>query len=222
MIDISRIAALDRSWTGGDNIEIGAAVTQNKLMAWPPLKQKLPLVAAALPFRRPFPDPQQRHGMRLDCACRSEFGIAAGAGRARRRGRAALEARRARAGRRGVPEGHADHRARAGRTDHRRAFSGDRGQGRGFQRSGAAARRFCHRRGRGHRRRARRGAARRRRHGRPADGAQRSTAARPMPSANGPTSSKATRICTPRRRCAATCSRIWRRCVIAEARRCAA
>ena len=31
-------------------IEIGAAVTQNKLMAWPQLATKLPLVAAALPF----------------------------------------------------------------------------------------------------------------------------------------------------------------------------
>ena len=31
-------------------IEIGAAVTQNTLMNWPQLKQKLPLLAAALPF----------------------------------------------------------------------------------------------------------------------------------------------------------------------------
>ena len=31
-------------------IEIGAAVTQNTLMAWPQLAQKLPLLAAALPF----------------------------------------------------------------------------------------------------------------------------------------------------------------------------
>jgi 2-furoyl-CoA dehydrogenase FAD binding subunit len=30
-------------------IEIGAAVTQNKLLAWPQLAEKLPLVAAALP-----------------------------------------------------------------------------------------------------------------------------------------------------------------------------
>jgi 2-furoyl-CoA dehydrogenase FAD binding subunit len=34
----------------GEKVEIGAAVTQNKLMAWPDLQQKLPLVAAALPF----------------------------------------------------------------------------------------------------------------------------------------------------------------------------
>jgi 2-furoyl-CoA dehydrogenase FAD binding subunit len=33
-----------------ENVEIGAAVTQNKLMAWPQLSQKLPLLAAALPF----------------------------------------------------------------------------------------------------------------------------------------------------------------------------
>jgi len=50
IIDISRIAALDAIEDRGDIIEIGAAVTQNKLMAWPQLKQKLPLVAAALPF----------------------------------------------------------------------------------------------------------------------------------------------------------------------------
>lgn len=50
LIDISRIAALDAIRDRGDLIEIGAAVTQNKLMAWPDLRQKLPLVAAALPF----------------------------------------------------------------------------------------------------------------------------------------------------------------------------
>jgi 2-furoyl-CoA dehydrogenase FAD binding subunit len=50
LIDISRIAALDAIKDRGNFIEIGAAVTQNKLMAWPGLKQKLPLLAAALPF----------------------------------------------------------------------------------------------------------------------------------------------------------------------------
>jgi len=50
VIDISRIAALDTIGDLGNSIEIGAAVTQNKLMAWPQLKLKLPLVAAALPF----------------------------------------------------------------------------------------------------------------------------------------------------------------------------
>jgi 2-furoyl-CoA dehydrogenase FAD binding subunit len=50
LIDISRIDALDSITDHGDAIEIGAAVTQNKLMAWPPLAQKLPLAAAALPF----------------------------------------------------------------------------------------------------------------------------------------------------------------------------
>jgi 2-furoyl-CoA dehydrogenase FAD binding subunit len=50
LIDISRIAALDIIGEGGGAIEIGAAVTQNRLMAWPQLSQKLPLVAAALPF----------------------------------------------------------------------------------------------------------------------------------------------------------------------------
>jgi 2-furoyl-CoA dehydrogenase FAD binding subunit len=53
IVDISRIAALDAIRDLGDKekkIEIGAAVTQNKLMAWPKLAEKLPLVAAALPF----------------------------------------------------------------------------------------------------------------------------------------------------------------------------
>jgi 2-furoyl-CoA dehydrogenase FAD binding subunit len=50
LIDISRIAALDTIRDLGDAIEIGAAVTQNKLMAWPQLAQKLPLVAAVIPF----------------------------------------------------------------------------------------------------------------------------------------------------------------------------
>src|SRR5271170_3893701 len=50
LIDISRIAALDVVRDRGDSIEVGAAVTQNTLMAWPQLRQKLALVAAALPF----------------------------------------------------------------------------------------------------------------------------------------------------------------------------
>jgi 2-furoyl-CoA dehydrogenase FAD binding subunit len=50
LIDIARIAELDVISDRGDLIEVGAAVTQNKLMAWPQLAQKLPLVAAALPF----------------------------------------------------------------------------------------------------------------------------------------------------------------------------
>jgi 2-furoyl-CoA dehydrogenase FAD binding subunit len=49
LIDISRIAALDAIRDVGERIEIGAAVTQNKLLAWPQLAKKLPLVAAALP-----------------------------------------------------------------------------------------------------------------------------------------------------------------------------
>ena len=49
LIDISRIAALDAVQDRGDTIEIGAAVTQNQLLAWPRLAEKLPLVAAALP-----------------------------------------------------------------------------------------------------------------------------------------------------------------------------
>jgi len=50
LIDISGIGALDVIADRCDTIEVGAAVTQNKLMGWPDLKQKLPLLAAALPF----------------------------------------------------------------------------------------------------------------------------------------------------------------------------
>src|SRR5580704_8927457 len=50
LIDISRIAELDVIGEVDGKIEIGAAVTQNRLMAWPQLSARVPLVAAALPF----------------------------------------------------------------------------------------------------------------------------------------------------------------------------
>jgi 2-furoyl-CoA dehydrogenase FAD binding subunit len=50
LIDIARIAALDEISDLGGKIAIGAAVTQNRLLAWPPLAEKLPLLAAALPL----------------------------------------------------------------------------------------------------------------------------------------------------------------------------
>jgi 2-furoyl-CoA dehydrogenase FAD binding subunit len=50
LIDIARMAELDGIRDLGDKIEIGAAVTQNKLLAWPGLANKLPLLADALPF----------------------------------------------------------------------------------------------------------------------------------------------------------------------------
>jgi 2-furoyl-CoA dehydrogenase FAD binding subunit len=50
LIDIARIAELNHIRDLGEKIEVGAAVTQNKLLAWPDLKKKLPLLATALPF----------------------------------------------------------------------------------------------------------------------------------------------------------------------------
>ena len=50
LIDIARIAELDVIRDQGDKIEVGASVTQNRLLAWPHLTTKMPLVAAALPF----------------------------------------------------------------------------------------------------------------------------------------------------------------------------
>jgi 2-furoyl-CoA dehydrogenase FAD binding subunit len=49
LIDIARIADLAHIRDLGASIEVGAAVTQNRLLAWPELKAKLPLLAAALP-----------------------------------------------------------------------------------------------------------------------------------------------------------------------------
>jgi 2-furoyl-CoA dehydrogenase FAD binding subunit len=49
LIDIARIADLGHIRDLGDKIEVGAAVTQNRLLAWPDLKAKLPLLAVALP-----------------------------------------------------------------------------------------------------------------------------------------------------------------------------
>jgi 2-furoyl-CoA dehydrogenase FAD binding subunit len=40
LIDIARMAELSHIRDLGDTIEVGAAVTQNKLLAWPDLKKK--------------------------------------------------------------------------------------------------------------------------------------------------------------------------------------
>jgi 2-furoyl-CoA dehydrogenase FAD binding subunit len=49
LVDIARIPELDAIRDMGGRIEVGAAVTQNKLLAWPKLADKLPLLAVALP-----------------------------------------------------------------------------------------------------------------------------------------------------------------------------
>jgi 2-furoyl-CoA dehydrogenase FAD binding subunit len=50
LIDIARLKELDYIRVVGDKVEVGAAVTQNRLKDWPELAAKLPLLAAALPF----------------------------------------------------------------------------------------------------------------------------------------------------------------------------
>jgi 2-furoyl-CoA dehydrogenase FAD binding subunit len=50
VVDITRIPELDVIREADGRIEIGAAVTQNRVLAWPALAEKLPLLAAALPF----------------------------------------------------------------------------------------------------------------------------------------------------------------------------
>ena len=50
LVDITRIAELDAIKETDGKVEVGAAVTQNRCMAWPDSAKKLPLLAAALPF----------------------------------------------------------------------------------------------------------------------------------------------------------------------------
>jgi 2-furoyl-CoA dehydrogenase FAD binding subunit len=50
LVDIARLDELDAIREVDGRIEVGAAVTQNRLMAWPDLAAKLPLLAACLPF----------------------------------------------------------------------------------------------------------------------------------------------------------------------------
>ena len=50
LIDVSRLVELDVIRESGGKIQVGAAVTQNKLLAWPALAEKLPLLAKMLPF----------------------------------------------------------------------------------------------------------------------------------------------------------------------------
>ena len=50
LVDITRIAELAAIREADGMVEVGAAVTQNRLMQWPQFAGKLPLLAAALPF----------------------------------------------------------------------------------------------------------------------------------------------------------------------------
>lgn len=50
LVDISRIDALREIRTDGDFVEVGAAVVQADLLAWPKLGEELPLLARAMPF----------------------------------------------------------------------------------------------------------------------------------------------------------------------------
>jgi 2-furoyl-CoA dehydrogenase FAD binding subunit len=50
VIDIARLAELDYIKVVADKVEVGAAVTQNRLKDWPELWAKLPLLARTLPF----------------------------------------------------------------------------------------------------------------------------------------------------------------------------
>jgi 2-furoyl-CoA dehydrogenase FAD binding subunit len=50
LIDITRIRELDAIREVDGSVEIGATVTQNQLLQWPSLVEKLPLLHAVLPF----------------------------------------------------------------------------------------------------------------------------------------------------------------------------
>src|SRR5262249_7591506 len=50
LVDIGRLEELDYICIAGDKVEVGAAVTQSRFKDWPELADKLPLLAATLPF----------------------------------------------------------------------------------------------------------------------------------------------------------------------------
>lgn len=50
LIDISQLKELDRIRVSGNMLEVGAAVTQNRLLAWPGLRTHAPLLAEMLPW----------------------------------------------------------------------------------------------------------------------------------------------------------------------------
>ncbi|HJU19161.1 MAG TPA: FAD binding domain-containing protein, partial [Stellaceae bacterium] len=50
LVDIGALAALDTIRVAGGAVEIGAAVTQARLAAWPGLAEAAPLLGLALPF----------------------------------------------------------------------------------------------------------------------------------------------------------------------------
>ena len=50
LIDISRLDQLSHIRDSGDAVEVGAAVTQNRLLNWPDLERRLPLLARMLPL----------------------------------------------------------------------------------------------------------------------------------------------------------------------------
>jgi len=50
LVDVTRIPELDSITELDGKIEVGAAVTQGRLLAWPSLSRKLPLLRAVLPF----------------------------------------------------------------------------------------------------------------------------------------------------------------------------
>ncbi|MBX9739717.1 MAG: FAD binding domain-containing protein [Beijerinckiaceae bacterium] len=50
LIDIRHVPELDHIRLDGDMLEVGAAVTQNRLLAWPDLARHVPLLAVAMPW----------------------------------------------------------------------------------------------------------------------------------------------------------------------------
>lgn len=50
IIDISQLSELSKIRMSGDDLEVGAAVTQNRLLNWPDLEAHVPLLAKTLPW----------------------------------------------------------------------------------------------------------------------------------------------------------------------------
>ena len=69
LVDITRIAELDEIKETDGKVEVGAAVTQNRFMAWRGTLEKAAAPRRCPAVRRPLPDPQQGDGVRLDRPC---------------------------------------------------------------------------------------------------------------------------------------------------------
>ena len=94
LLDIMHVRELGGISVEDNAIRVGATVRQAELLAWPELAKRQPLLAQALPWVGHCADARARHRLRLGRARRPERRTAAGAGGARRRHCAVVQAGR--------------------------------------------------------------------------------------------------------------------------------